>query len=248
MFDEPKDALKFVAAFLPGFLGFGLACYLVDLRFDEFYFVFIAVALSALSYAVAARVMGARPWLAHGLAVLLSLGFGLVIALVYNRDWAFAAVNSLPLVHVTKTSQQNPFHFVLEHLDNCASIRPLDRRENLTLVRTQTLVRVVIKDFGTVEGFPRVTPTELDPNQIFLSPACKIDGDTATAIPGPGVLIQADNALAIELIDATASKCWAVHYAHPPCLCPPSDLKDYLTKMNIGRPPDRQFTLCKEGQ
>jgi hypothetical protein len=263
--DDPGDALKYVSAFLPGFVGLGLACYLVDLRFDEFYFAFIAIALSAASYGVAVVVIAACkkgrpwPWIRRkwpGLAAWLASAktvIANVIALI--SAVALAAVNRLPDVNITKTSSQRPLLYVISHLENCASARRLDAREDMTKMPTQTLLRIAIKDYGTVEGFVRVAPTELDPDEVYLSPACHITGDVVTPVPGPGILVKTDNALAVELVDASASKCWALHYPEPPCVCPPPEivkkperLAKYMERINAALPPDRQHKPCKDGR
>jgi hypothetical protein len=307
--DDPGQALKYVAAFLPGFIGLGLACYLVDLRFDEFYFAFIAIALSAASYGVAMIVLAGGRWLragiahrfpnfagrfglpasapvaqaatgasgaatgasgagtgptgpattptddaaarpkgvaANAIAFVTSLVLGLVIAIAYDHDWGFAAVSHLPDVNITKTSSQRPLLYVIDHLDNCKSARRLDAREDLTAMPTQTMLRVVIKDYGTIEGFVRIAPTELDPDEVYLSPACHIVGEAVTPVAGPGVLVKTDSALAVELIDASASKCWVAHFPYPPCVCPSPEISAaFLARKNAGLPLDRQYKLCK---
>jgi hypothetical protein len=109
------------------------------------------------------------------------------------------------------------------------------------------LLRASIKDYGTIEGFVGIVPSTLDPDEVFLSPACMIKEGSATVIPGPGVFIQADKVLAFELIDATASQCWKLHQGDDvlPCVCPPKELKDeFLKKLNDRRPPDQQYKFC----
>jgi hypothetical protein len=147
---------------------------------------------------------------------------------------------------MTKTTQDHPFLYVLKKSFTCVGVRPIDARENKTLIYTKPMVRAYVKDYGTVEGFVRVYPTELDQEQVFLSPACKMDGTTAKAISGSGVLVRANAALAWELIDATASECWKLHYGdEPPCLCPPAALRDkYMQQMNAGRPDNQKYELC----
>lgn len=252
--DDPKKAIKFVAAFLPGFIGLGLASYLVDLRFGEVAYIFISIAISIVSFGVATFAMQrwrAQP--AHSvaaaemvLAYVVALVLGMLVSVAYDDDWVIAAVNRIPYVSLTKTTQERPLLYILKKSFTCVGVRPIDARENKTQVYTKAMVRAVIKDYATVEGFVRVYPTELDPAQVFLSPACKVEGTATAAIPGPGVLVRADNVIAWELIDATASQCWKIHYGDkPPCLCPSEEFKDkYMARMNTGRSEDDKYQLC----
>ncbi|MBR1071364.1 hypothetical protein [Bradyrhizobium liaoningense] len=255
--DDPRKAIKFVAAFLPGFIGLGLASYLVDLRFGDVAYIFISIAISIVSLGLASFAV--RQWrakkrqLAHTVATaemvtayVVALTLGILVSIAYNDDWIIAAVNRIPFVSLTKTTQERPLLYVLKRSFTCVGVRPIDARENKTQVYTKAMVRAVIKDYATVEGFVRVYPTELDPAQVFLSPACKVEGTAATAVSGPGVLVRADNVLAWELVDATASECWKIHYGDkPPCLCPSEELKDkYMARMNTGRRDEDKFQLC----
>jgi len=262
--DDPQKALRFVAAFLPGFVGIGLASYLVDLRFGEFWYAFISIALSAASFKLVSLAFYLARQQPQGpssddyklpqtlMTYAVALVLGCFIAIAYDRDWAYDFVNYLPFGHVSKTSEQRPLLYVISHTQTCASSRLLDGREDLTQVLIQTLVRATIKDYGVVEGLVRVRPTDLDPDQVFLSPACKIQGDTATAIPGPGVLIRSDNVAAWELVDATSSMCWKVHYGKTlPCVCPSGDhAEKYLARINKDRPTEegKRYEMCKGGR
>jgi hypothetical protein len=254
--DDPKKAIKFVAAFLPGFIGLGLASYLVDLRFGEVAYIFISIAISIASFGVASSVMRrlrAKQRPAHAVgagevatAYVVALALGILVSVAYDDDWAIAVVNRIPYVSLTKTTQDHPLLYVLKKSFTCVGVRPIDARENKTQVYTKPMVRAVIKDYATVEGFVRVYPTDLDPSQVFLSPACRIDGKTTTAVPGPGVLVQAEKVIAWELVDATASECWKIHYGDkPPCLCPSDEFKEkYMARMNTGRREEEKYDLC----
>jgi hypothetical protein len=260
--DDPKNALKFVAAFLPGFLGFGLACFLVDLRLEDFWFAFIAIALSAFSFSIASLILPSRQPSTEKTEDALStaqtittfaiaLIVGVLISVVYDRDWVYETAHWLPFVRTSKTSQQRPLLYILKQMKSCTTTRRLDKRGDLTGIPTETLLRATIKDYGTVEGFVNIVPTALDPDEVFLSPACTIKGESATAIPGPGVFLQADKVLAFELVDATASKCWILHNGGDvlPCVCPPSELKEeFMTRLNKVRSPTHQYTYCQEGR
>ncbi|MCA1386052.1 MULTISPECIES: hypothetical protein [unclassified Bradyrhizobium] len=256
--DDPKKAIKFVAAFLPGFIGLGLASYLVDLRFGELAYAFISIAISIASFGIASLAM--RQWRAKKrkpaqavataeivLAYVVALVLGIFVSVAYDDDWVITAVNKIPFVSLTKTTQDHPLLYVLKKSFTCVAVRPIDARENNTLVYTKAMVRAIVKDYATVEGFIRVYPTELDPAQVFLSPACKVDGKKTTAIPGPGVLVQTENVIAWELIDATASECWKIHYgSKPPCLCPSEEVKDkYMARMNVEKHEQQdKYQLC----
>ncbi|MGY3388337.1 hypothetical protein ACVWW6_000928 [Bradyrhizobium sp. USDA 3311] len=255
--DDPKKAIKFVAAFLPGFIGLGLASYLVDLRFGEVAYIFISIAISIAAFGLASLAM--RRWRAKKrkpaqavetaemiLAYIVALALGILVSVAYDDDLVIAAVNKIPFVSLTKTTQEHPLLYVLKKSLTCVGVRPVDARENDTLVYTKAMVRAVVKDYATVEGFIRVYPTELDPAQVFLSPACRVEGTRTTAIPGPGVLVQTENVIAWELIDATASECWKIHYGNkPPCLCPSDEVKDkYMARMNVERHDGDRYQLC----
>lgn len=255
--DDPKKAIKFVAAFLPGFIGLGLASYLVDLRFGEVAYIFISIAISIAAFGLASLAM--RRWRAKKrkpaqavetaemiLAYIVALALGILVSVAYDDDLVITAVNKIPFVSLTKTTQEHPLLYVLKKSFTCVGVRPVDARENETLVYTKAMVRAVVKDYATVEGFVRVYPTELDPVQVFLSPACKVEGTRTTAIPGPGVLVQTENVIAWELIDATSSECWKIHYGNkPPCLCPSDEVKDkYMARMNVERHDGDKYQLC----
>ena len=260
--DDPRKALEFVAAFLPGFLGLGLASYLVDIRFGEFWYAFISIALSALSFQLAGLLMRLKrgggqspsaqgPGFGRTLAsYVIALFLGTLIAVAYDRDWTYELLNRLPFTHVAKTSEQRPLLYVIRAIQTCTGTRPIDGREDLTEALTQTMLRATVKDYGVVEGFVRVRPTDLDPDQVFLSPACMVRGATTTAIPGPGVLLQGENVIAWELVDATTSACWKIHYGDDlPCVCPSKERQqNYLAKINEGRPRDRKYKLCGDGR
>jgi hypothetical protein len=256
--DSPAKAIRFVAAFLPGFLGLGLACYLVDLRFGEFWYAFISIAITTIAFGtvtIVSRIWSRRQKKApkdvqlvpvYAVAIL----FGFVVALSYENDWIISGINKLPFVRISKTNQDRPTLYVLKRSLTCRGVRPFDAREEATQMFTRPMLRVKTKDHGTVEGFVRVIPTTLDPNQVFLSPACRIEGTVTNAIPGPGVLVKVDDAPILELIDATASKCWDIHYPDAPaCLCPAPEISEsYLKQANLGRPEGKKYPVCRADQ
>jgi hypothetical protein len=179
---------------------------------------------------------------------VIALAMGLLISIAYDRDWVITAINRVSFLTVSKTSQDHPFLYVLRSSFTCTGVRRIDAREDKTQVFTKAMLRANIKDYGTVEGFVRVYPTELDPDQVFLSPACKMEAMMAKPILGPGVLVQAKNVVA--WIDATASECWNVHYGETlPCLCPSSELSDkYMERMNQGRLNQAKYKQCRADQ
>ncbi|MFK4719382.1 hypothetical protein ABIE89_000482 [Bradyrhizobium niftali] len=146
---------------------------------------------------------------------------------------------------LTKTTQEHPLLYVLKKSFTCVGVRPVDARENHVGLYEGNGASGR-KGLCDRRGFFRVYPTELDPAQVFLSPACRVEGTRTTAIPGPGVLVQTENVIAWELIDATASECWKIHYGNkPPCLCPSEEVKvNYMARMNVERHDGDKYQLC----
>lgn len=259
--DDPEKAIRFVGAFLPGFLAIGLASYLVDLRFGEFWYAFISIALSTVSFSLAALVtlpirlraqlsLSAIASAKMAASYVIAMILGLAVSVAYDRDWLITAVDQFRISKISKVSQDKPLQFILKNALRCTSIRPLDARVNKTLVYAKAMLRVHIKDYGAVEGFVKVYPTGLDSDQVLLSPACTLDGKTTKAIPGPGVFVRTENVVAWELIDATASNCWKIHFGETlPCLCPSEEVANYyMAEMNRGRPEQSKYKLCGVNQ
>lgn len=227
--DEPQKAIEYVLAFLPGFAALGLAGYIADLRFDPFEFVYVAILLSLVNYAVArgivalltlrsTRADAPRRRLAASagtmvLALGLSVGLGGLLAYGYQEDIVLEAAAGLGF---DKVKSGKPLNIVMHDFRNCTMINSDGRFANPADAPKARPYLRIYSNSGIFEGFPAWYPTRGEPNEFYLSPACQLvrERDESASlfkyekVAGPGVFLPASAIAVIEFIDLTESDCY----------------------------------------
>jgi hypothetical protein len=208
---------------LPGFLAIGLARYLGDLRdFGDFELTTYSLSLSLLIFLVAGlfygllRKIGRRyrherlrlfPTLSWGFALTvlaLSLGLGIGLAESYDSDSGLGFARHVPgMGWLSKRSSARPFsHFLT--LNGEGKLQDI---RGIPTLETMSWAEVTVEGGNRFAGFPRLYSKEKARSEIFLMPACSIQGVTPTPIIGPGVLIPEDKIVSMVFFDRKVSPC-----------------------------------------
>ena len=147
---------------------------------------------------------------------VVSVANGVVLAAAYENAWANRAVSSFPFLSLgfEKYSPHSTLHSLLRNLyeptgafpDRRHMERQLDARGEPKRIR---VLKVHLKSGGIAysgyEGSWSSGGALVD--ELYLSPACRHDGNGAAPIPGAGVFIRMDHAALIEFLDADAADC-----------------------------------------
>jgi len=212
---------------LPGFLAVGLAQYIGELgELSEFELTLSSLALSLVVFVIAIltyrcfcslrRLAGTKSTAAAGAVIprptvgfvstvlLTSLIVGILFARAYETDFLLTTLRWLPgSQSITKRSSSRPLVFLLS-LNRKARLeegRPKRLRDK------QAWLEVVLEGGERFAGYPNFFATGKERSEVFLSPACTVDGETVVAIEGPGVLVPEDKIAFSIFYDRTKSKC-----------------------------------------
>jgi hypothetical protein len=217
---------------LPGFLSIGLARYLGDLgEFGDFELTTYSLALSLLIFLVAGLVYGLPrkisrlhrherlrlfPALSLGFALTvlaLSLGLGVFLAESSEGDAGLSLARNVPgMGWLSKRSSARPFSYFLTlngegRLQDIRGIPTSDR---------MSWAEVTVEGGNRFAGYPRFYSKESERSEIFLMPACSLQGTTPTRITGPGVLIPEDKIVSMVFVDRATSACQNLWYPSDP--------------------------------
>jgi Family of unknown function (DUF6338) len=208
---------------LPGFITIGLARYLGDLGdLGDFELTTYSLALSLLIFLIAsvlfglARKLGRRhrhdklrlfPGLSWGFALTvlaLSLVLGVLIAESADSDSGLNAAKYLPgMGWLSKRSSARPLSYFLS-LNGDGKLQAI---KGIPSLETMAWAEVTVEGGNRFAGFPRLYPKENKRSEIFLMPACLLQGATVTPIAGPGVLVPEDKIESMVFFDRKDCPC-----------------------------------------
>jgi len=142
-------------------------------------------------------------------------GIGLGIAA--ERDTFFVTLRSISMTAaLNKRSSNRPVVFLLSQNTAGNLKKDGDGRRNK---QSEAWIVVRMKGGKQYEGWPEFYETGSKPSEIYLSPACEVIGHGNRVgyirpLEGPGIILYEAEIQSIELIDRSASKCFA--YWVPP--------------------------------
>ena len=236
---DTGKAIHFVVAFLPGFLSLALADAVTGLPLTEFEFIYLGIALSVLIYFLANGCYEeSKKWtkeeksrwpaiVYYFIYVSLVFTVAFFISTTTKYDLLTKGVNAVFGDTFLKLSEDDVFHYVLKHRENC-SLYDISERSPHYKEGGNTKWKppdphkpwvVVREDNGDVyEGNVRFfSSRRYSTPSIYLAPACSVaigaDGGTPHVIQGNGVFIS--DVKRMEFVDIEHSKCAKLYRIKP---------------------------------
>lgn len=229
--DEIGKTIDAIVRLLPGFITLAVALYVADLgEYSEFQQVLFAVGMTFVDNLLAAWTMvlwlrlSRCDWTSRidpetprvGVVMLVAVASGLVLGPLLESDWLHAAVRTtLGAAHFEKVSSRPLLTWVASIADrtDLRTDRLPDDRQAAPLMFAHGIpnrwVRMSLADPNqVVEGRIALISGSSETFKLYLSPACRIDGDRATLIPGPGLVTGSDHIGTLEILDEDASPCF----------------------------------------
>ncbi len=236
--DKFAEAFKATIAVFHGIIATWLFLEFSDTKVTEFYFVILLVfftvaniyvwrlliavprrlyaktvnegsAAAALPAAGGLAATFYRPGEIIGLTVV-AFAVGLCAAYLQNKQVVLRTANLV--IDWQRSDARSPFYLMLTHVST-HTMQMLDARtpDAVAAAKGSAYLRVFMKDMKYVyEGYPGWVPGRLDPQEVILTPACRLlyDPNDATKIvavqpiEGPGAYLNLSLAASIEIIDA----------------------------------------------
>jgi hypothetical protein len=86
----------------------------------------------------------------------------------------------------------------------------LQEIEHVPTCEITSWAEVTVEGGNRFSGYPRLYSKERLRTEVFLMPACVLQGMTATPITGPGVLIPEDKIVSMIFFDRKQSTCYGL--------------------------------------
>lgn len=218
---------------MPGMTGIELTIFLLLSSAVNLAICFVLLHLGLMSIHRTLTVTAAvrRPFFVVAV-FLVSVVNGILLASVYENAWVNSAVRwaTFGSLGLTKTSQHSTLHFLLRNLYDEAGAFPDYRHVDRQLDETGAwksvrVLKVQLKKSNTAfTGYEGSWSTRGQVEELYLSPACRHEGETVAPIRGAGVFIRTDQVAVIEFVDEDAADCARTLRStgpEKPCSCSP---------------------------
>lgn len=216
---DPKIATRWAIAFLPGFISLFVFSQIVDSRdIKEFEFIFYLVLLTLITWGIFYVLVWAinlvitievNPTELHrfGTPVLIVIGFlvGATIGYLSEKN-AFYVVIRQFASDLNVISSKPVSGFIFDHNDDKTLNSNVDQRDEKER-DDHAWVRIMIDGGEEYHGWPAFFSKGEKFDEVFITPACKIQDSVMAKHEGAGVLLFSKFILSIEFLDRDNSEC-----------------------------------------
>ena len=209
----------FIAIFVAGFISDFPAVHEAQLAISYVTVTTLCAAISLLAAHAVKRHRGERvelaqlvrrPWFALSLLVT-SVVFGFLLGILHNTDRVsnmLQAIFGPELVTIVSHGQLRAELFGRSYGKGGANQPMWDGRPCFAHNTSSHYIRVVFRDEARVyEGVAEKWSGRKDDPDVYLSPACEVEGETVTVIRGPGTWLNLEGVRQIQVIDDICSPC-----------------------------------------
>lgn len=215
---------RWLVFILPGFVSLFVASFISDfpdIRDSQLPVVYVA--LTALSIILPIAVFHAagvvrgvsyqfeklvyNPYFVS-LVFLVSLLLGLFFGIAHTTDYISRGLRYYFGRDIILTSSKSdPFHVLLKNIYN---EKFMDGHPYIRMDETNRYSRIEFSDKGTsYEGVVTAFSESKEKPQLYLSPACIVQGKAVVPIKGPGVWLNLERVSSIQFINSKCSECAA---------------------------------------
>ena len=151
-----------------------------------------------------------RPWFSFSL-VLTSVIFGFLLGILHNTDRVSSLLQAIfgpELITIVSHGELRAELFGRSYGKGGANQTMWDGRPYFRRNTSSHYIRVVFRgEERAYEGVAEKWSGRRNNPEVYLSPACEVEGESVTVILGPGIWLSLDGVRRIQFIDDKCSLC-----------------------------------------
>ena len=151
-----------------------------------------------------------RPWFSFSL-IMTSVIFGLLLGILHNTDRVSSLLQAIfgpELITIVSHGELRAELFGRSYGKGGANQTMWDGRPYFQHNTSSHYIRVVFRGEGRAyEGVAEKWSGRRNNPEVYLSPACEVEGESVTVIRGPGTWLSLDGVRQIQFIDDKCSLC-----------------------------------------
>jgi len=151
-----------------------------------------------------------RPWFSL-LLFMTSVAFGFMLGFLHNTNRVSSALQTMfgpEIITIVSHGELRTELFSRSYGKGGANQRMWDGRPYLRHNTSSLYMRIIFRDEDRAyEGVAEKWSGRRSNPEVFLSPACEVEGESVTVIRGPGTWLSLEGVRQIQFIDDVCSPC-----------------------------------------